>query len=230
MQGVDDIKKLIANENFLKIAACVALVVVFLSAYTLGQSAQGKVHRNMKTRLDSTRSRFQICQSEVRMLSGEAQSRMETEMQLANQEHAALLTENELLTEDNQILREENYELEEQIDELRDELDDKDWVSDDEVEKLEGVMSMGNNTEELKDVLEDAAALGGINKDVLIEKLMAELRIKRKASANCRAALHKLKGRLQSDVKPSSHHSSRSSGSSRRSSKSSRPSKSSVLG
>eukprot|EP00998_Keelungia_sp_KM082_P007436 NODE_3632_length_869_cov_65.688679_g3610_i0.p1 GENE.NODE_3632_length_869_cov_65.688679_g3610_i0~~NODE_3632_length_869_cov_65.688679_g3610_i0.p1 ORF type:complete len:216 (+),score=66.53 NODE_3632_length_869_cov_65.688679_g3610_i0:82-729(+) len=167
--------------------ALVAGTVFF--CYSYGSRHQSKVQKNMLNRLELTRQRHQGCITQVKMLKGEMQGKIETELQLAEQEHSALLTENELLQEDNEILREENYSLEEQIDELRDELDDLDWVSDDDVGDLQNVMDLGNNTEGLREVLQDVTYLGGINKDTLIDKLLGEAKVKRTALKNCKINL-----------------------------------------
>lgn len=174
-------------EQTLKIVGGFLLVVVFTLAYVLGQNAQTKTQKNMQSRLELTRQRFQNCDTERRMLGGSMKGKEQDELKIAEQDHQALVSENQLLNEDNQQLRQDNYALEEQIDELRDELDDKDFVSDDEVEQLEEAMSFGNNSAELKEFLDDAQILGGINKDTLITKLMAELKVKRGTLRKCRA-------------------------------------------
>eukprot|EP01001_Neometanema_parovale_P006460 NODE_2818_length_1334_cov_199.232040_g2677_i0.p1 GENE.NODE_2818_length_1334_cov_199.232040_g2677_i0~~NODE_2818_length_1334_cov_199.232040_g2677_i0.p1 ORF type:complete len:367 (-),score=184.34 NODE_2818_length_1334_cov_199.232040_g2677_i0:233-1282(-) len=174
------------TEQTLKIVAGFLLVVVFTLAYVLGQNAQTKTQKNMQSRLELTRQRFQNCDTERRMLSGQIRGKEHDELRIAEQDHQALVSENQLLNEDNQQLRQDNYALEEQIDELRDELDDKDFVSDDEVEQLEDAMSLGNNSVELKEFLDDAQILGGINKDTLISKLMTELKTKRQALLQCK--------------------------------------------
>eukprot|EP01010_Urceolus_cornutus_P000609 NODE_1128_length_1092_cov_242.586769_g862_i0.p1 GENE.NODE_1128_length_1092_cov_242.586769_g862_i0~~NODE_1128_length_1092_cov_242.586769_g862_i0.p1 ORF type:complete len:268 (+),score=79.47 NODE_1128_length_1092_cov_242.586769_g862_i0:70-873(+) len=175
------------SEQTLKVVGGFLLVVIFTLAYVLGQSAQTKTQRNMLSRLELTRQRHQHCETERRMLSGGSMKGKEAdELKIAEQDHQALVSENQLLNEDNQQLRQDNYALEEQIDELRDELDDKDFVSDDEVEQLEDTMSLGNNSVELKEFLDDAQILGGINKDTLITKLMSELKRKRQWLAECK--------------------------------------------
>lgn len=174
------------EEQTLKIVGGFSLVVVFTLAYVLGQNAQTRTQRNMQTRLDLTRQRSQNCETERRMLTGQIRGKENDELRIAEQDHEALVTENKLLNEDNQQLRQDNYALEEQIDELRDELDDKDFVSDDEVEQLEDAMSFGNNSAELKEFLDDAQILGGINKDTLLSKLVKELKRKRTALTQCK--------------------------------------------
>jgi hypothetical protein len=191
------------TEQTLKIVGGFLLVVVFTLAYVLGQNAQTKTQKNMQSRLDLTRQRFQNCDTERRMLSGSMKGKEHDELKIAEQDHQALVSENQLLNEDNQQLRQDNYALEEQIDELRDELDDKDFVSDDEVEQLEDAMSFGNNSAELKEFLDDAQILGGINKDTLITKLMAELKVKRQNLSKCKAkkGLPSLKSDSDDDLK-----------------------------
>eukprot|EP00994_Dinema_validum_P009362 NODE_921_length_1234_cov_66.843882_g689_i0.p1 GENE.NODE_921_length_1234_cov_66.843882_g689_i0~~NODE_921_length_1234_cov_66.843882_g689_i0.p1 ORF type:complete len:309 (-),score=97.15 NODE_921_length_1234_cov_66.843882_g689_i0:254-1180(-) len=177
-------------EQTLKVVGGFLLVVVFTLAYVTGQKAQTKTQKNMMSRLDLTRQRFQNCDLSRRMLSGKFKGKEADELRIAEQDHSALISENQLLNEDNQQLRQDNYALEEQIDELRDELDDKDFVSDDEVEQLEDAMSLGNNSAELKEFLDDAQILGGINKDTLITKLMLELKRKRDALTQCKIKRH----------------------------------------
>eukprot|EP00992_Anisonema_acinus_P000458 TRINITY_DN10161_c0_g1_i1.p1 TRINITY_DN10161_c0_g1~~TRINITY_DN10161_c0_g1_i1.p1 ORF type:complete len:298 (-),score=70.09 TRINITY_DN10161_c0_g1_i1:102-995(-) len=178
------------TEQTLKIVGGFLLVVVFTLAYVLGQNAQTRTQRNMQGRLELTRQRSQNCETERRMLSGQMKGKEHDELRIAEQDHQALVSENQLLNEDNQQLRQDNYALEEQIDELRDELDDKDFVSDDEVEQLEDAMSFGNNSAELKEFLEDAQILGGINKDTLITKLVNELKRKRTGLTQCKLKRH----------------------------------------
>jgi len=161
------------------------LIVVFTLAYVLGQNKQTKTQKNMQGRLDLTRQRYQNCENERRSYTGKRRSKEFDELKVAEQDHQALVQENQLLNEDNQQLRQDNYALEEQIDELRDELDDKDFVSDDEVEQLEEAMSVGKTSGELKEFLDDAQVLGGINKDTLIGKLVTELKSKQDSLHKC---------------------------------------------
>eukprot|EP00996_Jenningsia_fusiforme_P004268 NODE_5081_length_721_cov_146.122024_g4715_i0.p1 GENE.NODE_5081_length_721_cov_146.122024_g4715_i0~~NODE_5081_length_721_cov_146.122024_g4715_i0.p1 ORF type:complete len:188 (+),score=45.37 NODE_5081_length_721_cov_146.122024_g4715_i0:104-667(+) len=172
-------------ENTLKIVGGFLLLVVFTLAYVLGQSAQTKTQRNMLGRLELTRQRLQNCDTERRILTGDLRGKDVDELRIAEQDHQALVSENQLLNEDNQQLRQDNYALEEQIDELRDELDDKDFVSDDEVEQLEDAMAVGNNSVELREFLDDAQILGGINKDTLLVKLIGELKKKTGEISQC---------------------------------------------
>jgi len=174
------------TDTLLKIGFGVIVALVFFLALMLGRSSQHKSAKNLLSRMDLARQRYQNCETERRMLTGQLKSQASDEQRIAQDDHQALVSENQLLNEDNDNLREENAALERQVDDLREELDQKDYVTDEEIQTLEDTMAMGNNTQELTSLLEDYRVEGAITKDKLLEKIVEELKKKRVVLRQCR--------------------------------------------
>eukprot|EP00996_Jenningsia_fusiforme_P000841 NODE_1764_length_1413_cov_38.298387_g1593_i0.p1 GENE.NODE_1764_length_1413_cov_38.298387_g1593_i0~~NODE_1764_length_1413_cov_38.298387_g1593_i0.p1 ORF type:complete len:260 (-),score=59.19 NODE_1764_length_1413_cov_38.298387_g1593_i0:540-1319(-) len=165
------------------------LFLVLLLAYIVGKSSHTRTTKNIQQRLELTRSRFQTCESERRLLKGDP-SKID-ELKMAQSEYSVLKQENELLEEDNQELSDEISLLERDIDDLYDELDMQDFVSDDEIDELEETMALGNNSEALRELLEDAEELREeVTKDELLDLVIKELQKKVSSLAGCTASKH----------------------------------------
>jgi len=163
-------------------------VIVIILCMIISNNARNRTHRNTQSRLELTRKRFEMCDTERRILNGEKISAAD-EIQMAQDEYSALRSENDLLKEDNNDLSYDISELERFVDDLRDELDEKDFISDDEAEALEETLALGNNSQTLKELVEvskwsevDDIVVG---KDELIGLLLNEMKLKRTNLVKC---------------------------------------------
>jgi len=177
----------------LKIGATMGLIIVILLCMTIANSAKKKTQRNTSARLELTRKRFEMCDIERRMLSGEKIS-VASEVQMAQDEYSTLKSENDLLKEDNSELGLDIAELERLVDDLREELDDKDFISDDEAQQLEETLALGNNSKALMNLLDSASFSERtdivVGKTELIGMLLSELKLKRGQLVHCMADKH----------------------------------------
>jgi hypothetical protein len=165
----------------------VAIIVIIL-CMIISNNARNRTHRNTESRLELTRKRYEMCDTERRILNGEKISAAD-EIQMAQDEYSALRSENDLLKEDNNDLSYDISELERFVDDLRDEMDEKDFISDDEAEALEETLALGNNSATLKELVEvskwsevDDIVVG---KDELIGLLLSEMKLKRANLVKC---------------------------------------------
>eukprot|EP00668_Euglena_longa_P021030 GGOE01026161.1.p2 GENE.GGOE01026161.1~~GGOE01026161.1.p2 ORF type:complete len:316 (-),score=142.28 GGOE01026161.1:220-1125(-) len=188
--GSKGVKAQAPSSPVVKIGAAMILIIIVLACMAIANGAKKKTQRNTSTRLELTRKRFEMCDIERRMLSGEKVSAT-NEVQMAQDEYSTLKSENELLKEDNNELSQDIAELERFVDDLREELDDKDFISDDEAQALEETLALGNNSKALAELLESASFSEEtdivVGKDQLIGLLLSELKLKRTSLAQCMA-------------------------------------------
>ena len=171
-----------------KIGAAMVAIIVIILCMIISNNARNRTHRNTESRLELTRKRYEMCDTERRILNGEKISAAD-EIQMAQDEYSALRSENDLLKEDNNDLSYDISELERFVDDLRDEMDEKDFISDDEAEALEETLALGNNSATLKELVEvskwsevDDIVVG---KDELIGLLLSEMKLKRANLVKC---------------------------------------------
>eukprot|EP00906_Rhabdomonas_costata_P023325 RCo033580 len=178
-----------ASSKLFILFGALGLGLIFALAYILGQTSQDKTQRGLEEKLVLVRQKISACQQDREMLRKrhtKVAASTKTTAQKMQKENDDLAEENNQLMEDNESLREEKNVLEETINDLRDELDKKGQVSPEEVKQVIDYRKAGNVSAQLSSFLAEQEKWGSVDKDSLINKLIAELKHKKTQLAECR--------------------------------------------